>query len=368
MSDRRQVRFTTQERNGFHQTVRSRVDAFFKEHGLSPHADRAMVLKTVVLVALYIGPFVALLIARPELPISLALWFLMGLGLAGIGMSVMHDANHGAYSADERINWWLGHTLNLCGGSARNWKLQHNILHHTYTNITHVDEDIEDRLVLKFSPHTGKRWYHRFQWAYAIVFYGLLTLYWVLAKDLVQFALFARDGVGPARPKERRRDLGRIIALKAVYFVVILGAPLAAGVPWMQVLVGFLLMHFVSGIVLTVVFQLAHSVEGTSHPLPDADGRIMNDWAVHQMETTVDFAPDNRLLSWYIGGLNYQIEHHLFPRVAHVHYPAIAPIVRRTAEEFGVPYRVNATFTQALRSHFALLRALGLPRAGEAIN
>lgn len=368
MSNHRQVKFTARERNAFHDTVRRRVDAYFKESGLSPHADRTMVLKTVVLVALYIVPFIALLITRPDFPISLALWFLTGLGLAGIGMSVMHDANHGAYSADERINWWLGHTLNLCGGSARNWKLQHNILHHTYTNITHVDEDIEDRLVLKFSPHTQQRWFHRFQWAYAIVFYGLLTLYWVLAKDLVQFALFAREGVGPARPKERRRDLGRIIAMKAMYFAVILGAPLAAGIPWLQVLFGFLLMHFVSGIVLTVVFQLAHSVEGTSHPLPDADGRILNDWAVHQMETTVDFAPDNRLLSWYIGGLNYQIEHHLFPRVAHVHYPAIAPIVRRTAQEFGVPYQVNTSFMSALRSHFALLRALGLPRASEAIN
>lgn len=368
MSDHRRVRFIPKDRSAFHDTVRRRVDGYFKDQGLSPHANGTMLVKTAVLLSTYLLPFAALLLFQPALPVALGLWFLMGLGLAGIGMSVMHDANHGAYSADSRVNWWLGHTLNLCGGSARNWKLQHNILHHTYTNITHVDEDIQDRLVLKFSPHTSTRWYHRFQWVYAILFYGLLTLYWVLAKDLIQFAHFARQGVGPSRRAELRNDLWRIIGFKALYFLVIIGAPLAVGLPWWSVLSGFLLMHFVSGIVLTVVFQLAHTVEGTTHPMPDAQGRITNDWAVHQMETTVDFCPDNRVLSWYIGGLNFQIEHHLFPRVSHVHYPAIAPIVRRTAEEFGVPYRVNATFGEALRSHFNLLRTLGLPPAADAIN
>lgn len=368
MGPNRRIKFVPKEKTDFHSTVRARVEAHFKEQGISPHANTALIAKTVALLLLYLAPFALLLLLQPSLPWALALWAGMGFGVAGIGMSVMHDANHGAYSANERVNWWLGHTLNLLGGSTHNWKLQHNILHHTYTNITHVDEDIEDRLVLKFSPHTRRRWFHRFQWAYASFFYGLLTLYWVVAKDLVQFAQFTHDGVDPGSPSRRRITLARIVALKLVYFAVFIGIPIAIGLPWLQVLTGFLIMHFISGMILTLVFQLAHTVEGTEHPLPDAQGIITEDWAAHQMRTTMNFSPGNKVLSWYVGGLNYQVEHHLFPRVAHVHYPAIAPIVKRTALEFGLPYLEHRTLKEALRSHFHLLRRIGLPDLNEAIG
>lgn len=368
MRQKAQIKFVPAQRSAFHATLRQRVDQYFKENELSRNANAALVTKAVILISLYVLPFVAMLIWPPAASIAFLLWFIMGLGLAGIGMSVMHDANHGAFSSNERTNWWLGHTLNLCGGSTHNWKLQHNILHHTYTNITHVDEDIEDRLVLKFSPHTDRRWYHRFQWIYATVFYGLLTLYWVVAKDLVQFAQFTRNGVDNSNTGAKRTVLLRIIGVKVVYFAVSLGLPIALGLPWLQVVLGFLLMHFTAGIILTVVFQLAHTVEGTSHPLPNPSGEIENDWAIHQVETTVDFCPDNKLINWYVGGLNFQIEHHLFPRVAHIHYPALAPIVRRTAEEFGITYRVNPTLWSALRSHYVTLLRLGLPKASEAIG
>ncbi|MBK8497645.1 MAG: acyl-CoA desaturase [Flavobacteriales bacterium] len=367
MGKKGQIKFIPRERSAFHATLRTRVDEYFKETGLSRNANGTLVIKAVVLIAMYLLPFVAMLLWPPAPVLAWALWFVMGLGLAGIGMSVMHDANHGAFSRSERVNWWLGHTLNLCGGSTHNWKLQHNILHHTYTNITHIDEDIEDRLVLKFSPHTGRRWYHRFQWIYATLFYGLLTLYWVVAKDFVQFLQFTKDGVDTSSRNERRSALLRIGLMKLAYFAVIIGLPLALGLPWLQVAIGFLIMHFTAGIILTVVFQLAHTVEGTTHPLPNAEGVIDNDWAIHQVETTVDFCPGNGFVNWYVGGLNYQIEHHLFPRVAHVHYPALALIVQRTAEEFGITYRVNLTLWSALRSHYATLAKLGLPNANEAI-
>jgi len=368
MSTRPHVKFVPNERSLFYPTLKTRVEAYFKEHGTDRHANSALVVKSIVMLATYILPFVVIVALAPPYGWAILLWVIMGLGLAGIGMSVMHDANHGAYSASDRVNYWMGHTLNLCGGSAHNWKLQHNILHHTYTNITHVDEDIQDRLVLKFSPHTERKWYHRYQGLYATLFYGLLTLYWVLAKDFVQFAQFTRNGVNSGTRAQRNTALLRIIALKIIYFAVILGAPLVAGLPWWQVLTGFLVMHFVAGLILTLVFQLAHSVEGTAHPLPNADGVIANDWAIHQLETTVNFSPRNRILSWYVGGLNYQIEHHLFPRVAHVHYPALSPIVQRTAQEFGLDYQVNPTLWGALRSHFNLLQQVGLPHLNEAIG
>jgi linoleoyl-CoA desaturase len=368
MQQKGHVKFVPRDKSAFYPTLKARVDQYFKEQGLSRHANTQLVVKAVVLIALYTLPFAALLILQPGYGWALGLWFLMGLGLAGIGMSVMHDANHGAFSSDQRVNWLMGHTLNLCGGSTQNWKLQHNILHHTYTNVTHMDEDIEDRLVLKFSPHTPVKWFHRFQWLYATLFYGLLTLYWVVAKDFVQFAQFTRNGVNAGNKAQHRNFLWRLVAMKTAYFAVILVLPIVLGIAWWQVLTGFLVMHFVAGLILTLVFQLAHSVEGTTHPLPDADGVIANDWAIHQLETTVNFSPNSPLLSWYVGGLNYQVEHHLFSRVAHVHYPALSPIVKRTAEEFGLPYQVNPTLWSALRSHYTLLRTVGLPDMNEAIG
>lgn len=364
------VKFVDKEKTGFYATLKHRVDAYFAENQLSKHANGAMVVKTIILLSSYIIPFILLLVLQPSFGVSLLLWSLMGISLAGIGMSVMHDANHGAYSSSNAVNYVVGHSLNLIGGSVFNWKLQHNILHHTYTNITHMDEDIEDRLVLKFSPHTPVKKYHRFQWMYAFLFYGLLTFYWAVAKDLVQFRQFVRNGVNPHSAKENRVILFKIVAVKLVYFFVMLVVPsVFAGIPFMQVFSGFLLMHFFAGLILTTVFQLAHTLEHTAHPLPTSEGIIENDWAIHQLNTTVNFSPGNKLLSWYVGGLNYQIEHHLFQKISHVHYPAISVIVKQTAEEFNVPYLENKTFAGALRSHIAYLKKIGkMPDLNEALG
>ncbi|GAA4430099.1 acyl-CoA desaturase [Pontibacter saemangeumensis] len=370
MSLKGKVKFVSKDKNLFFATLRKRVDNYFEENKISKTANTAMVVKSVVLLLCYILPFVALLVFQPALPLSLLLWFIMGLGVAGIGMSVMHDANHGAFSSSKRVNSLMGSTLNLVGGSTFNWKLQHNILHHTYTNVVEMDEDIQDRLVLRFSPHTRVKFFHQVQWLYAFLFYGLLTLYWVLAKDFVQYSLFIRNGVNANSAAENRSWLLKLITMKVLYFSVMFALPVfILGIPFLEVLLGFLLMHFVAGIILTVVFQLAHTVEGTSHPRPDANGNIENDWAIHQMNTTVNFSRKSKFISWYVGGLNFQIEHHLFPRVCHVHYPAIADIVKETAAEYGVPYLENETFGQAVRSHIATLHRFGrLPDLNEAIG
>jgi linoleoyl-CoA desaturase len=358
----RGVKFVDKHKSGFYSILKKRVDAYFIENNLSKHANGSMVLKTIVLLSAYIIPFILLLIFQPAFGVSIFIWAIMGISVAGIGMSVMHDANHGAYSANKRTNFWVGSTLNLLGGSVFNWKLQHNILHHTYTNITHLDDDISDRLVLKFSPHTAVKKYHRFQWIYAFVFYGLLTFYWAVAKDFVQFVQFSKNGVNPRSRSENIVILIKIIAIKIFYFLLMIGLPLVMGIPFLQVFAGFMVMHFFAGLILTTVFQLAHTLEHTDHPMPNEDGIIENDWAIHQLNTTVNFSPDNKFISWYVGGLNYQVEHHLFQKVSHVHYPAISHIVKQTAAEFNVPYLVNDTFGKALRSHINYLKQIGVPK------
>lgn len=365
-----QIKFVDKEKSAFFFTLRKRVDTYFKENNISRFCNRTMVLKTVILLSTYLLPFLFMLVLHLTAGITILLWCLMGLSLAGIGMSVMHDANHGAYSHSRRVNYWLGHTLNLLGGSVFNWKMQHNLLHHTFTNVVDYDDDIDDKLVMRFSPHTKVKWYHRFQFVYAFAFYGILTLYWALGKDFIQFFKYKKEGINKSDTMESRIILTKIILSKLVYFFTFLVLPVILLKKDAELFIGgFLLMHFTAGVILTVVFQLAHSVEGTSYPLPDRDGKIETCWAVHQLRTTVNFSSRNKWLSWYVGGLNFQVEHHLFPTICHVHYPNLAPIVKATAEEFGVPYLENETFLIALRSHLSTLKNLGrLPSMNEAIS
>jgi linoleoyl-CoA desaturase len=358
------IRFIDSNKNTmqFFAILRKRVDGYFKEKELSRHYNLQMVIKTIILLSTYIVPFVCILVFHPGILVSILLWTLMALAAAGIGMSVMHDANHGSYSSSSKTNLWLGHSLNLVGGSVFNWKLQHNFLHHTYTNVLDMDDDIDDKLVFRFSPHGKAKWYHRFQFIYAFLFYGVLTIYWALAKDFVQHYKYIKEGVNKESAENNRMTLLKIIVTKAVYFSVFLIIPLfVLHLPAGPFLLGFCLMHFIKGIILTVVFQLAHTVENTTHPLPDETGTIDNNWAIHQLNTTVNFSRKSKWISWYVGGLNFQVEHHLFPNICHVHYPAIAPIVKQTAEEFGIPYLENETFMIAFRSHVQALRNFGEP-------
>ena len=364
-----QVRFLDKDRSAFFSALRENVDRYFTENNISKNANAAMVMKTFWLMLLYLGPLVLISIYHPSMPVSLLLWSLMGFGLAGIGMSVMHDALHGAYSSNETMNKILGHTIVLLGGSVFNWKMQHNIMHHTYTNITHMDEDIDNKIMLRFSPHTKRHWVHGFQKFYALFFYGLSTLYWCTMKDFVQYSRYAKSKNELKNKRRYFEKLTGIIASKLIYYFVFFGIPMLCGVTFLQILPGFILMHFIAGIVLTVVFQLAHTVEGTDHPMPDEDGNIENAWAIHQMNTTKNFSRKSKLITWYVGGLNYQIEHHLFTKICHIHYPMIAPIVKRTAEEFNIPYMENETFSGAVRSHFSIMEKLGkLPDLDAAIG
>ncbi|MCE6992636.1 acyl-CoA desaturase [Dyadobacter sp. CY323] len=368
MTDQAKIKFAPPEKSLFFSTLKRRVDQYFSENHESRYANKTMVIKTIVLISMYIVPYVILVAFTPPIAVSLILWLIMGAGVSGIGMSVMHDANHGAFSQNPTVNKWLGYTINLAGAGVMNWKLQHNILHHTYTNVANVDEDIKDRGVVKLSPHEKVGRVHRFQWIYAFFFYGIVTLYWVLLKDFIQYYHFIKSGVNRQSSVENRYMFTGLVLMKLIYFAIFFAIPiLIFQIPFVEILAGFLLMHFAAGLVLTVIFQLAHSVEGTQHPLPDSAGVIQKDWAIHQLETTVNFSPRNKWLSWYIGGLNFQIEHHLFPKVCHVHYPRLAPIVRQTAQEFGLTYLENKTFLIALKSHISSLKRFGTPHFDEAI-
>jgi linoleoyl-CoA desaturase len=119
-------------------------------------------------------------------------------------------------------------------------------------------------------------------------------------------------------------------------------------------------MHLVAGFILSMIFQPAHVVKETTFPMPNLENEIENSWAVHELLTTANFARKNAVLNWYAGGLNFQVEHHLFPTICHIHYEALAPIVKETAEEFGLPYNEFETFSEAIKSHYDMLKRLSV--------
>nr|MBP9069830.1 fatty acid desaturase [Bacteroidia bacterium] len=211
----------------FFSTLRQRIDLYFKDNHLSKNYNAQMVVKTIVLLSAYILPFAALLIFQPPFAIAIIIWIIMGLAKSGIGMSIMHDANHGAYSSKAKINRWLGFTINLVGGVAFTWKLQHNIMHHTYTNIVHMDDDIEDKAIMRFSPHTKVLPVQKFQFIYAFLFYSILTLYWSFVKDFMNFYKYTKNGVNKASKAQNKFILGNIILCKVVYILVFFIIPLS---------------------------------------------------------------------------------------------------------------------------------------------
>jgi linoleoyl-CoA desaturase len=356
------VKFVPRTPDTFFSVAKKRVDEYFKENNISKNANRKMYIKTASMIAMYFVP--CLFIITGALSSSLVLfygaWALMGLGILGIGCSVMHDSNHGSYSTNKKVNFALGYLLNIIGGYSPNWRIQHNILHHTYTNLDGLDEDLEGTKLIRMSPHKPLLKVHRYQYIYAWFLYSIMNLFWVTVKDYRKLVHYHKEGLLVKEKLTLTSALVHLTLLKAFYFSYALVLPLLfSGMAWYHVVLGFVGMHLMAGLGLAAVFQPAHVMESAEYPTP-TEGRVVeNTWAIHQVLNTVNFAPNNTILSWFIGGLNFQIEHHLFPYICHIHYPALSRIIQKTAEEHGIPYQIKPTFRSALAEHGRMLKYLG---------
>lgn len=319
-----------------------------------------MIMKSIFMISVFAVPLIIVISGVvTSVPLLFGLYILSGLGTAGIGMGVMHDAIHGSYSKNATVNKYLGYTMNMIGAYDAVWKVQHNVLHHSYTNIDAHDDDINTPFFLRFSPHAPKNKLHRYQHLYTWFFYCLSTISWITSKDFVRLNRYYKMGLIGDK-KAYRTHLVKIIIWKLVYYTYALVLPAVMTVfPFWIVLLAFLCSHFVTGLSMSLVFQTAHVMPNTDYPLPNNEGEIESERLVHQMATTSNYALNSRILSWCIGGLNYQVEHHLFPNICHVHYRKISPIIQETAKEFGVPYLYKKTFISAIHSHYHMLRTLG---------
>jgi linoleoyl-CoA desaturase len=356
------VRFAPRNGEGFYDTLKKKVEAYFADNNLAMHGNRAMKMKTFAIVAMYLVPyaFMASGIAASNLFVFYGLWFLMGIGMVGIGCAVMHDSNHGSYSDNKSLNKYLGKIIALVGGYEVTWKIQHNILHHTYTNIEGLDDDIDAGGFLRFSPHSKKYWMHRFQHWYAWFLYGLLTLQWATIKDFKQVYDYHKKDLLKKEKITLGQAMWQLVLYKALYYTYMFIIPIFVfGIAWQYMVIGFLIMHFTAGLLLSCIFQLAHVMEECEYPAVPEDRKMENNWAIHQLLNTANFSPKSPMVFWFVGGLNHQIEHHLFPHICHVHYKQVAAIVKETAQEYGLPYFVQPSFGRAVIEHARMLKKLG---------
>jgi linoleoyl-CoA desaturase len=354
------LKFANTQRD-FVSTLNKRVNEYFKTNRVEKQGNSEMVIKTIFMFTLYLAPY-ALIIFNVVSGYALLslLVLIMGLGLAGIGLSVMHDANHGAYSKRTWVNTLIGYSMNFIGANTFNWKIQHNVLHHSFTNVHEEDEDISPRGALRLSPHSEWKKAHKYQFIYAWFLYGLMTIVWLLIKDFTRLHRYHKTGLAKSHNANVTKEWMILLGTKVLYIGYIFILPLVlTPLLWWQIGLGIFAMHYIAGFILAIIFQPAHVIEGTEYPLPDENRTLENNWAVHQLLTTTNFGNSSRWFSWYVGGLNFQIEHHLFPSICHVHYRKIACIVKSTAQEFGLPYKSSRTFVGALISHGRLLKQLG---------
>ncbi|MEQ8357963.1 MAG: acyl-CoA desaturase [Cytophagales bacterium] len=349
------------EHHLFITSLRKRVRSYFDETGQSSKGNSSLYIKALILVAMYIVPFALLMFFPFHFLIAFSLCVIMGIGLAGVGMSVMHDGAHGVFSQNKFLNKVAASTGYLLGSNTINWKVQHNVLHHTYTNIHEMDPDIETKAVIRLNENAPLKKYQKFQHIYALALYSLMTLSKIV-KDFSQLINYSKSGYVKMLKANPSREMLKLVLSKSMYVALFLIVPIVfSPFLWWQVLLGFLLVHITAGMILSLIFQMAHVVEGTEQPNPNGSDILNVEWAVHEIMTTANFAPHNRILNWYIGGLNFQIEHHLFPNISHIHYKNIAPIVARTVREFGLHYNVKPSFRNALVSHIKRLKQLGNP-------
>jgi linoleoyl-CoA desaturase len=352
--------------NDFYQSLKAAVDQYFSQEQIKKTGDWRLFSKSIILIGTAITIYACLVLVNiPAVP-AMLLAALLGFVSAGIGFSVMHDANHGSYSPNSLLNDFIGLSANALGASAYFWKQKHNIIHHTYTNVDGIDDDIAKSPIIRQCE--SQKWVpaHKVQHLYLLPVYSLSSIFWIFIMDFTKY--FTRKIYTTDAWKLSTKNHVIFWSTKIYYAIVFIAIPVLVW-GWLGWLVGFLIMNAAMGLTLSLVFQLAHVVENTEfeHIPLDTTKHIETAWAEHQLKTTSNFAMDNKFVSWFVGGLNYQVEHHLFPKVSHVHYPAISKIVREKCKEFNMPYNFYPTMSEALASHFRVMKGLGKKPAEETL-
>jgi linoleoyl-CoA desaturase len=344
-------------KNSLHSELKNRVQQYFVDNNIRQTGNFALWHKAIVLVIGFFGIYLHLLIAQPAWYFGLLECALMGAIVASIGFNVMHDGGHGSFSENKTMNKIASYASSMMGASQFMWNMKHNMIHHTYTNIDGVDDDIEIGALMRMAPTQRHYKFHRFQHIYFVGLYMMMYIFWVFFSDYNKY-FSGKIGIMPLK-KMSAADHIRFWVVKIWHAAVFIVIPIVV-VGWLSWLIGFVTLSLVGGFILSIVFQLAHTVEDAHFPVADVESLKMPDeFAAHQIKTTANFATKDKFVNWFVGGLNFQIEHHLFPKISHVHYPAISKIVQKVCQEYQLDYIEYPTMGKAVAAHVGFLRNMG---------
>ena len=340
----------------FHVELKKRIQDYFTVSGINTTGNYQLFIKGSILFVAFVMLYVHVVFYTPAAWLAILECMMLGGVIAAIGFNVMHDGAHGSFSKYRWVNHLAAFSLNILGGNSFMWNMKHNIIHHAYTNIDGVDDDIDIQPWLRMSVEQKKYRMHKYQHLYFWFLYSLLYILWIFVLDYQKY-FKRRIGAMPLK-KMSLNDHIIFWAFKFLHYFLFIGLPVYL-VGWTWWLIGFLTTALVAGFILSIVFQLAHTVEHTEFPTAGNNSKMPDEWAVHQIKTTANFATRNKVISWLIGGLNFQIEHHLFPKISHIHYPAISKIIRQVCQEHGLQYIEYRRMRHAVVSHVTFLRKMG---------
>jgi linoleoyl-CoA desaturase len=343
--------------HSFHADLKRRISEYFEEVGKSTYGNYKIFLKAVILMVSFALVYTHLVFFTPNVFFSIVECLILGGIVAAIGFNVMHDGAHGSFSKYKWVNQFAAFSLNILGGNSFMWNVKHNIIHHAYTNVDGVDDDIDIQPWMRMSATQKKYRLHKYQHIYFWFLYSMLYIFWIFVLD---YQKYFKAKVGSMELKKMELSDHLVFwGFKIFHAFLFIGLPIYM-LGFASWLIGFLIFTLVAGLVLSLVFQLAHTVEHTAFPMPDeVTNRLENEWAIHQIKTTANFATNNKVISWLVGGLNFQIEHHLFPKISHIHYPAISKIIREACREYGIEYIEYPKMRYAVASHVAFLKQMG---------
>jgi linoleoyl-CoA desaturase len=343
--------------HSFHTELKNRISTYFEEVGKSTTGNYALFIKAVILMVVFAFIYIHLVFFTPPAFWAILESVLLGCVVAAIGFNVMHDGAHGSFSKYKWVNHLAAFSLNILGGNSFMWNMKHNVIHHAYTNVDGIDDDIDIQPWMRMSETQKRYRMHKYQHLYFWFFYSLLYIFWIFMLDYQKY-FKSKVGTMPLK-KMNLSDHFVFWGFKLIHAFLFIGLPIYM-VGFTDWLISFVIFTCVAGFVLSLVFQLAHTVEHTAFPVPNVEtGRLEDEWAVHQIKTTANFATRSKLVSWLVGGLNFQIEHHLFPKISHIHYPAISKIIRQACQEYGIIYIEYPRVHLAVASHVAFLRQMG---------
>ena len=350
-------KITFPKTNPFFKSLKQKVDNYFETTTLLRSGNVPLYVKGVLQISIMFLSYTLLILSTPSVLISILLCIMFGVTMALIGFNIMHEGGHHSFSSNNYVNNIAAYSLNVLGGNSYFWKIKHNVFHHTYTNIDGMDSDIELGPLLRMHLNQKKYWYHKYQHIYCLFLYGLSYFSWIFLQDFVKyFKGIIATGHGKQSIHWKEHVIFWLTKIVYTFVYIVIPVYFKGFGAW---LIGFSIASFSCGIFIGLVFQLAHAVEGTDFPQPTAENLITEEWAVHQIRTTANFATKSKLVSWMLGGLNFQVEHHLFPKISHIHYPVINQFVKETCLEFGILYNEFPTVGAAIQAHLYHVKALG---------